>query len=291
MQLLQSLQSLLVSVTTAAVLAVLSLYVQAYRLKHCAEFSGGMVYRDNNVFSGTCGTSLTSMALHGINGWVTELTPLRQRKPFLNWKLFVPEIQPILTQFNEIRREVATVVQTQLQNIPQFGEVDARNQGLSFHDKKAWRTLVFRYHTNQFAEHNCKLCPTLSTLLKQMPALKLSMLSILEPGKRLYPHQGPYRGILRLHIPIIVPPHNKSWIRVGDTTHYWREAQPVLFDDTFEHEVLNLGLEEDARAGVRVVLFADILRPLPCVFEKLLSVGGHKYFSNVNKQIETRAKG
>ena len=46
-------------------------------------------------------------------------------------------------------------------------------------------------------------------------------------------------------------------MRVGETIAHWEEGKTLLFDDTFEHEVWN---DTD---GLRVVLFMDVLRPLP----------------------------
>ena len=59
-------------------------------------------------------------------------------------------------------------------------------------------------------------------------------------------------------ISLIVPkPESQCRIRVGETIAHWEEGKGMLFDDTFEHEVWN---DTD---GIRVVLFMDVLRPLP----------------------------
>ena len=44
---------------------------------------------------------------------------------------------------------------------------------------------------------------------------------------------------------------------VGDTIAHWDEGKSLFFDDTFPHEVWN---DTDS---IRVVLFMDVLRPLP----------------------------
>jgi len=46
-------------------------------------------------------------------------------------------------------------------------------------------------------------------------------------------------------------------IRVGDDVRHWEEGKSLIFDDTFNHEVWN---DTDE---TRVVLFVDVLRPLP----------------------------
>jgi ornithine lipid ester-linked acyl 2-hydroxylase len=90
-----------------------------------------------------------------------------------------------------------------------------------------------------------------------MPGMKTAFFSILAPGKHLPPHRGPYKGVLRLHLGLLIPePAEMCAIRVGSETRHWQEGRVMIFDDTFEHEAWN-------RSGaVRVVLFVDIMRPM-----------------------------
>jgi aspartyl/asparaginyl beta-hydroxylase (cupin superfamily) len=83
------------------------------------------------------------------------------------------------------------------------------------------------------------------------------MFSIFEPGKRLPPHRGPYNGVLRLHLGLIVPSEcEKVGIRVGGKTCHWREGEVLIFDDAYDHEAWNDSGE------IRVVLFLDFIKPL-----------------------------
>ena len=70
----------------------------------------------------------------------------------------------------------------------------------------------------------------------------------------LPPHHDDSNVKLTVHLPLVIP--RGCGIRVGRETRSWEEGRCLIFDDTFEHEVLN---ETD---GVRVVLFMDVLRPL-----------------------------
>src|SRR5262249_12937981 len=72
------------------------------------------------------------------------------------------------------------------------------------------------------------------------------------------PHDGPYKGVLRYHLGLMVPnaPVDTVGIRVGGETHGWREGSSLVFDDTYQHEAWN---ETDE---TRVVLFLDVVRPL-----------------------------
>ena len=84
------------------------------------------------------------------------------------------------------------------------------------------------------------------------------MISILSPRKHILDHRGPYKGVLRYHLGLIVPEDAEACrIRVGDDFRHWEEGRSMIFDDTFNHEVWN---DTDE---TRVVLFVDVMRPLP----------------------------
>jgi aspartyl/asparaginyl beta-hydroxylase (cupin superfamily) len=53
-------------------------------------------------------------------------------------------------------------------------------------------------------------------------------------------------------------------MRVKDRYHTWREGESLLFDDSWNHEVVN---ESD---GIRVILIVDILRPMPSPVQWLI---------------------
>jgi ornithine lipid ester-linked acyl 2-hydroxylase len=107
------------------------------------------------------------------------------------------------------------------------------------------------------SQPNIDLCPETWRILQAIPGLTTAMFSILEPGKRIPPHRGPYNGVLRLHLGLIVPePHERLAIRVGPERRHWQEGQALIFDDAYEHEAWN------ETAGVRVVLFVDFEKPL-----------------------------
>jgi beta-hydroxylase len=107
------------------------------------------------------------------------------------------------------------------------------------------------------AEENIKRCPETWRIVRKIPGLKTAMFSIFEPSKHLPPHRGPYNGVLRLHVGMIVPePADRVAIRVHDTICHWREGTALVFDDAFEHEAWN------HTDQTRVVLFVDFVKPL-----------------------------
>jgi beta-hydroxylase len=104
---------------------------------------------------------------------------------------------------------------------------------------------------------NIDLCPETWRIVQTIPGLTTAMFSILEPGKRIPPHRGPYNGVLRLHLGLIVPePRERTGIRVGSERRHWQEGRALIFDDAYEHEAWN------ETTGLRVVLFVDFEKPL-----------------------------
>jgi len=90
-----------------------------------------------------------------------------------------------------------------------------------------------------------------------MLPLTAVVFSILAARAHLPEHTGPYAGVLRYHLGLIVPRQKEACrIRVGSDVAHWEEGRSVVFDDTYMHEVWNDTDEE------RVVLFVDFARPL-----------------------------
>jgi aspartate beta-hydroxylase len=108
-------------------------------------------------------------------------------------------------------------------------------------------------------EGNRALCPETSHAIDQVPNVIQAFFSILEPGKSIPEHEGPYRGYLRYHLGLIVPAENPPKLIVNGQDHYWQEAEAALFDDSWPHSVVNHSSE------TRAVLIIDIRRPFPPV--------------------------
>lgn len=108
----------------------------------------------------------------------------------------------------------------------------------------------------RFARH----CPTTAALLDAIPSFMsdgipfaFAFFSTLESGGSIAPHCAPANLRLRCHLPLIVP--EGCSIRVAGETREWREGEPMVFDDSFEHEVKHEG------EGDRVVLLFDTWHP------------------------------
>ena len=164
--------------------------------------------------------------------WVEELE--------VNWKTIRQELDLILKHRD---------------NLPNFQDISP-DQGYNVSKDNLWKT-YFLYGYGIKGQKNCQRCPETTRLIEKIPGMKTAFFSILLPGKHIPEHRGPYKGVLRYHLGLIVPePKELCRIRVGNEIRYWEEGKSILFDDSFPHEAWN---DTD---GIRVVLFIDIVRPM-----------------------------
>ena len=144
---------------------------------------------------------------------------------------------------------------------PNFQDISVDQASIT--DDDGWKTYFFSGYGFR-AEANCDRCPQTAALLDGVPGLTTAFFSILSPRKRIGAHRGPWRGVLRYHLALLVPePSDAAGISVGGEVAHWEQGRSLLFDDGYEHQAWN---DTD---GVRVVLFADILRPLKSPADQL----------------------
>jgi len=139
--------------------------------------------------------------------------------------------------------------------LPNFQDI-SKDQ-IEITDDDRWKTF-FLYGYGFEATLGVEMCPRTAALMRDIPGMTTAMFSILSPRKHILEHRGPYKGVLRYHLGLIVPNDAQACrIRVGDDVRHWEAGGSMVFDDTFNHEVWN---DTDE---TRVVLFVDVLRPLP----------------------------
>ncbi len=160
-----------------------------------------------------------------------------------------------------IRNEVEEVL-SQKVSIPRFHEVDAANHKISFNEGPAWSTIILKafggWHTQ-----NCAMLKETTALLYNHPQISSALISILEPGCKIPPHTGKFKGILRYHLGLKIPKEDSCFMVLDNQKLFWKEGSSVLFDDTFMHEVSNNSTEQ------RIVLFLNIKRKMPLIAELL----------------------
>ncbi|WP_338148130.1 ornithine lipid ester-linked acyl 2-hydroxylase OlsC [Neoroseomonas eburnea] len=165
-----------------------------------------------------------------------------------------PWAREIEKDWHLIRAELDPLLQRQ-QDLPSFHELSGDVKTISA--DSAWKTFFLTGY-GLSSERNIRQCPETWRIVQRIPGLKTAMFSIFEPGKHLPPHRGPYNGVLRLHLGLIVPDAaaDKLAIRVDRQICRWQEGKALIFDDAFEHEAWN------HTDRTRVVLFVDFVKPL-----------------------------
>jgi aspartyl/asparaginyl beta-hydroxylase (cupin superfamily) len=165
-----------------------------------------------------------------------------------------PWVEQVERNWEVIRDELLGVLEDR-EALPNFQDI-SKDQ-IEITDDDRWKTF-FLYGYGFQADLGVEMCPRTAALMREIPGMTTAMLSILSPRKHILDHRGPYKGVLRYHLGLIVPRDAEQCrIRVGEEIRHWQEGRSMIFDDTFNHEVWN-DTEE-----TRVVLFVDVLRPLP----------------------------
>jgi beta-hydroxylase len=172
---------------------------------------------------------------------------------FLELERF-PWIDHIEQNWMVIREEVERLLEDHAA-LPNFQDISTDQ--IEITDDDRWKTF-FLYGYGFTAKLGVEMCPRTAALMREIPGMTTAMISILSPRKHILDHRGPYKGVLRYHLGLIVPQDAEACrIRVGDDIRHWEEGKSMIFDDTFNHEVWN---DTDE---TRVVLFVDVMRPLP----------------------------
>ena len=152
-----------------------------------------------------------------------------------------------------VREELDKVVKD-YEQLPNFQDISRDQVNIS--NDSRWKTF-FLYGYGYRMDRNCGLCPETTRLVESIPGMYTAFFSILAPGKHIPLHRGPYKGLLRCHLALMVPePRQECWIEVGGVVRNWEEGGCMVFDDTYKHRVQN------NTDGIRVVLFLDIMRPM-----------------------------
>lgn len=174
-----------------------------------------------------------------------------------------PSLKVLQENWPAIREELEEVLPLQ-NEIPRYHDLDKIQYTISgkYHQEKSWKVFLFEI-LGYKVEKNRIQCPKTAALLDQIPDKFQAFFSILDPGKSIPAHDGPYRGYLRYHLGLITPQENPPSIRIKDQIYTWEEGKDVFFDDSWNHEVMNNSSEK------RVILIVDVLRPMPWLPDKV----------------------
>ena len=187
-------------------------------------------------------------AVERLVGWLSSVGD----RPFFDEVSF-PWVRRIESFYPAIRGEMLDLLKHQ-EAIPGFEQISTDQRKLS--NDCRWKTFFFLGYGLRF-EDNIARCPATWAAVSEIPGLTTAFFSVLEPGKRLPPHRGPYKGVLRYHLAIAIPGNGDACgIEVAGEQRRWTEGRSLIFDDTFMHSAWNDSSER------RVVLFVDFARPL-----------------------------
>lgn len=164
-----------------------------------------------------------------------------------------PWVDAVEADWQKVRAELDQVMQYR-DSMPSFQDI-VKEVGLIQSDND-WKTFFLR-GVGMDCRENAMRCPETMKMLEKIPGVTTAFFSILSPRKHIPSHRGPWAGVLRLHVGLMVPePRDQVRIRIANQTCLWQEGKCLIFDDTWNHEVWN---DTD---GYRVVLFIDFERPL-----------------------------
>src|SRR5580693_6337030 len=86
---------------------------------------------------------------------------------------------------------------------------DISKDQIEITDDDRWKTF-FLYGYGFKAPLGIEMCPKTAALMQQIPGMTTAMFSILSPRKHILDHRGPYKGVLRYHLGLVVPRERKA---------------------------------------------------------------------------------
>lgn len=195
--------------------------------------------------------------LDGFN-WLFDFHTGGPRRPvFFDLDRTYPALRALDRNYPAIREELLALL-AEKEAIPRYHDLDRMQTYISgtVDADKNWK-VYYLYAMGEKPSANRDKCPRTAAALDEVPGLFQAFFSILDGGKSVPAHCGPYRGYIRYHLGLVVPEVDPPSIRVKDQVYTWKEGESVLFDDSWEHEVVN------KCAADRVVLIVDVRRPMP----------------------------
>jgi aspartate beta-hydroxylase len=223
-----------------------------------------------------------------VNGYLGLHMDRERRPTFFNIMDTCPALDAVTRAYPAIRKEFDRLIVQGL-TLPQYHEVESGERAISSTTPKRWSVFMLEC-LGYRVELNCKRCPETCRAIAGVPNIIQAFFSILDPGKSVPKHEGPYLGYLRYHLGLRVPKTNSPKIVVNGQDYVWKEGEAVLFDDSWPHEVINHSDE------LRAVLIVDIRRPLPFtgdIVNRFVTdvIGRYAYGRPVARKAEQFAKG
>ena len=196
-----------------------------------------------------------------VNGWFIEkiMRPIFRKFSIAGNKAYFDNSQfPVTDVLQEnypaIKAEFDKI-SSRIHEFAPFQDISPDQVRISNDDK--WKMFFLKAGKIRF-DRNCLEFPETMKILDAEKNIVSAYFSVIGPKKMLMPHEGPWCGVLRMHLGIKVPTDGKGCsLLVNKEEYRWKEGEVVVFDDTYEHFAVNM------TDNTRVVLFLDYMRPLP----------------------------
>ena len=171
-------------------------------------------------------------------------------KPFVEVERF-PELRQLTDNWKTIRDEALKLFDE--------GHIRAAagytDLGFNSFFRRGWKRFYVKWYDEPLPSAKA-LCPKTVALVQSIPTVNAAMFALLPPGSKLGAHRDPFAGSLRYHLGLVTPNSDTCRIVVDGEPYFWRDGEPVMFDETFIHTAEN-------RSDVtRIILFCDVERPL-----------------------------
>ncbi len=163
-----------------------------------------------------------------------------------------PWIALLEANWATIRDEAAAAL-TDLDAVPPLAAISPDHRRIA--PAGRWKS-YFLHGYGYRIEENCRRCPATAALIGRVPGLNSAFFSILLPRTHIPVHTGVTKAIMTCHLGVQVPRDAaRCRMRVTDLVVGWEEGRALVFDDTYEHEVLNDTDEP------RIILLIQFRRP------------------------------
>ncbi|TPK55937.1 aspartyl/asparaginyl beta-hydroxylase domain-containing protein [Mesorhizobium sp. B2-4-19] len=166
-----------------------------------------------------------------------------------------PNAAKFIGAWRDIRDEALGV---RLGKVPRFHDIMPEQADVSANDGLDWRMFVLKAYDMAVPENLARM-PVLSRLLAECPEVKSAAISFLAPRKHIPSHRGPFRGIMRFHLGLVIPRQADgrpaTIMMIDHQERRISDGEGMLWDDTYPHEVIN-----DADEA-RIALLLDVWRP------------------------------
>ena len=193
--------------------------------------------------------------LDRVNDWFLKSAGGDARPVFYDIDKTYPALRTLEAAYPQIKAEALAVLRNSTE-VPTYAEIDPIQDCIADVTPGNWR-IFYLWSMGEPALPNSTRCPATMAALEKVPGLFAAYFSILDAGKSVPPHRTLINSYIRYHLGLVIPSVSPPTLRVRDETRTWENGASLLFDDTWEHEVINNCPEP------RMVLIVDVFRPMP----------------------------